>query len=69
MKEEMKYEDAVRQLEDIVNSMENGELDIDTLGEQLKKAKRLLKLCRDKLTKTEEEIRLILQEDNDADGK
>lgn len=69
MKEEMKYEDAVRQLEDIVNSMENGELDIDTLGEQLKKAKRLLKLCRDKLTKTEEEIRLILQEDNAADGK
>lgn len=69
MKEEMKYEDAVRQLEDIVNSMENGELDIDTLGEQLKNAKRLLKLCRDKLTKTEEEIRLILQEDNAADGK
>ena len=69
MKEEMKYEDAVRQLEDIVNSMENGELDIDTLGEQLKKAKCLLKLCRDKLTKTEEEIRLILQEDNAADGK
>ncbi|MBQ2168663.1 MAG: exodeoxyribonuclease VII small subunit, partial [Prevotella sp.] len=44
MKQEIKYEEAVSQLEDIVRKMENNELDIDQLGEQLKKAQMLLKL-------------------------
>ena len=59
----MKYEEAVRQLEDIVRKMENDELDIDTLSEQLKTAQKLLKLCRDKLVHTDEEIKKILQDD------
>lgn len=59
----MKYEEAVRQLEDIVSKMENDELDIDTLSEQLKTAQKLLKLCRDKLVHTDEEIKKILQDD------
>ena len=58
----MKYEEAVRQLEDIVRKMENDELDIDTLSEQLKTAQKLLKLCRDKLVHTDEEIKKILQD-------
>ena len=59
----MKYEEAVRQLEDIGRKMENDELDIDTLSEQLKTAQKLLKLCRDKLVHTDEEIKKILQDD------
>ncbi|MBR7013718.1 MAG: exodeoxyribonuclease VII small subunit, partial [Prevotella sp.] len=42
--------------------MENDELDIDSLAEQLKKAQELIKLCKDKLTKTDEEIRKLLEE-------
>ena len=56
-----KYEDAVRQLEQIVHQMEPGELDIDQLSEQLKKAQQLIKLCREKLSKTEKEIEDILE--------
>ena len=62
-KEEMKYEQAVRELEQIVERMENDELDIDQLSEQLKRAKTLVKLCKDKLTKTDEEIKKLLSED------
>lgn len=62
MKEEIKYEDAVRQLEEIVRKMENNELDIDQLSEQLKTAQRLIKLCKDRLTKTDEEIKKILED-------
>ena len=40
--------------------MENDELDIDQMTEQLKKAQELIKLCRDKLTKTDEEIKALL---------
>lgn len=57
----MKYETAMRQLEDIATKMENGQLDIDSLCEQLKTAQKLIKQCRDKLTKTDEEIAKILK--------
>lgn len=57
---ELKYEEVLKQLEDIVAKMENDELDIDTLGQQLKTAQKLVKLCKDKLTKTDEDIRKIL---------
>jgi exodeoxyribonuclease VII small subunit len=63
-KKEIKYEEAVAQLEEIVDKMENDELDIDQLSDQLKRAKKLVKLCKDKLTKTDEEIKRLLSEDN-----
>lgn len=61
MEKEIKYEAAVRQLEDIVSKLENNELDIDELSTELKKAQQLVKLCKDKLTKTDEEIKKILE--------
>lgn len=60
MPKEQKYEAAMRQLEDIAAKMENGELDIDSLSEQLKTVQKLIKQCKDKLTKTDEDIRKIL---------
>ncbi len=56
----MKYEEALQQLETIVKKMEAGEYDIDQLSEQLKEAQKLIKLCRDKLTKTDADIKKIL---------
>ena len=58
----IKYEEAIRQIEDIVERLENDEMDIDSLGTELKKAQKLIKLCNDKLTKTEEEVKKILEE-------
>ena len=49
-------------LEQIVARMENNELDLDTMSEELKKAQQLIKLCKDKLTKTDQEIRKIINE-------
>lgn len=66
MAKEIKYEEALKQLEEIVDKMENDELDIDSLGEQLKTAQKLIKLCKDKLTKTDAEIRKILEDGDDA---
>ena len=57
----MSYEEAIIKLETIVRKMENDELDIDSLTDQLKEAQRLIKLCKDRLTKTDEEIRQILE--------
>ena len=62
MKEELKYEQAFAELQTIVHRMENDELDIDQMSEQLKRAQKLIKFCKDKLTKTDEEIKKILAE-------
>ena len=61
MKDEFNYENAVSQLEQIVNRMESGDLNIDSLCDQLKTAKKLIKQCKDKLTKTDEEIKKLLE--------
>ena len=64
MKKTPNYEEAITQLEEIVKKMESGELDIDMMSTELKNAQQLIKLCKDKLTKTDEEIRKILDNDN-----
>ena len=61
-KEEMKYAAAFAQLQDIVRKMENDEFSIDEIAVQLKEAQRLIKFCKDKLTKTEAEIQKIQSE-------
>ena len=58
----MIYEEAIKNLESIVSMMESGKLDLDQLEEKLKEAQQLIKLCRDKLTKTDEEISKLLQQ-------
>ena len=62
MDKQVKYEEAMRQLEEIVAKIENNELDIDELTTQLKKAKELISLCKEKLVKTDEELKRILEE-------
>ena len=62
VRKDLKYEEAMATLEQIVARMENNELDLDTMSEELKKAKQLIKLCKDKLTKTDLEIRKLLNE-------
>ena len=57
---DIKYEEAVRQLEAIVDKMERGELDIDSMAAQLKQAQELVKLCKQKLKLTDDEIQKLL---------
>lgn len=62
MDKEQKYEKAMAELQSIVTKMENDELDVDQLSKQLKRAQELIKFCKDKLTKTDKEIKKILAE-------
>lgn len=61
-KNNMKYEEAIKELETIVSQIEKNELDIDQLTERLKEAQKLIKLCKDKLYKTDEKIKAMLEE-------
>ena len=60
MEKETKYEAAYAELQGIVRQMEGEEMDIDQMAEAVKRAQGLIKLCKDKLTKTDAEIRKIL---------
>ena len=62
MNEELKYEEALAQLESIAHKMEQNEYNIDEIAAQLKTAKRLIKFCKDKLTQTEEDLQKIKSE-------
>lgn len=62
MSKEMKYEEAFAQLQTIVRKMESDEYSIDEIAVQLKTAQQLIKFCKDKLQKTEEEIQKIQSE-------
>ena len=60
MNYELKYEAALKQLQEIVERLESGQMDIDALGKEIKNALALIKMCKEKLTKTEEEINAII---------
>lgn len=61
--EQMKYEEAVSRLEEIVKKMENDELDIDQMAQQLKEAQQLIRLCKDRLTKVDADIKAVMDEE------
>jgi exodeoxyribonuclease VII small subunit len=61
---ELTYEEALTQLQQIVKDLENREIKIDDLAEKVSKAKELVDFCRDKLSKTEDEINKIIRPAN-----
>ena len=56
------YNEAVEKLQAIVKDIESGELDVDVLSEKVKEASRLIKLCKEKLFKADEDVKKILEE-------
>jgi exodeoxyribonuclease VII small subunit len=62
------YREAITEIEEILSSIENDELDVDELAEKVNKVTLLLKFCKDKLYKTQEEVEKVLKE-LDGQGK
>lgn len=62
MEKKETYNEAVEKLRAIVEDIENGELDVDVLSQKVKEATRLIKLCKEKLFKADEEVKKILEE-------
>lgn len=60
MDKEQTYGEAMAELQQIMEYLENDALDVDVLMEKVKRASVLIKFCKDKLYKTNEEIQKIL---------
>lgn len=55
------YKEAVKEIEEILDKIENNGLDVDDLSKNVRRVAELLRFCKDKLHKTEEEIENILK--------
>jgi len=64
-KKTVTYNEAMAEVEDILEKIENEELDVDDLAEKVKRVSVLLKICKDKLLKTNEQVEQILREMED----
>jgi exodeoxyribonuclease VII small subunit len=56
------YREAIDEIEEILGNIENDELEVDDLVEKVRKVTELLKFCKDKLYKTQEEVEKALKE-------
>jgi len=68
-KKKLSYNEALKEIEEILFKIENEELDIDNLSENVMRATELLKTCKEKLTKTEKEIEKIISDIDTSDTK
>ena len=57
----MTYKKAIEEIETIVKSLEDNKMDIDVLGERVKRAAELIEFCKSKLHDTEEEVEKVLK--------
>lgn len=60
--EKITYNEAIAEIEEVLEKIENEELDVDELAEKVKRVSVLLKLCKDKLFSTNEQVEKILKE-------
>ena len=61
-KQKISYTEAVNEIEEILQKIETGDLDVDELAEKVRRVSMLIKFCKSKLKSTEEEINSILDE-------
>ena len=62
IKKGLSYKEAIGEIEEILQKIENDEPDVDQLSEKVKRLSVLVTWCREKLHQTEEEIEKILKD-------
>jgi len=59
-KKDLTYSEAISEIEEILNKIENEDIDIDELSKKVKKVSELLLFCKTKLKETELEVEKTL---------
>ena len=67
-KKSIKYNEAVEELNSILDDVQSERIDVDEVSVKVKRAVELIKLCRDKIDKTELEVRKIVEEFEKDEG-
>lgn len=67
METKLTYKEAITEIQEILSKIEDDELDVDELSLMVKRVSDLLKFCKDKLYKTEQEVNDILKSMDEED--
>lgn len=62
MNKKPNYTEAFAELQNIISDIEREEVTVDELAEKVKRAAELIKICKSKLSATEEDVKKILAE-------
>ena len=62
MKKEVKFEDALKELEVIVEDLETGDVTLEKSRNKVEEGMQLVKFCSGKLEEVEKKIEIIVQE-------
>lgn len=66
---DLKYGEALEELNEILEAIEDDRFDLDELGDQVSRAAELIRLCREKIDATELQIQSIIDDlDDDDEG-
>lgn len=64
MEKKISYSEAIREVEAILEKLNNEELDVDQLAEQVKRAGELIGVCKEKLRKAEEDVAKVIKKED-----
>ena len=62
MTDEIRWADAIAELESILTRLDDDALDVDVLAAQVARASELIGLCRDRIARTKLEVERIVGE-------
>ncbi|MDR2564229.1 MAG: exodeoxyribonuclease VII small subunit [Prevotellaceae bacterium] len=62
MDENQNYKDALKEVESIIANLEKGDLDIDDVLKNVKRASQLIQFCKERLRVIDEEVNKLLNE-------
>ncbi|MDO5825588.1 MAG: exodeoxyribonuclease VII small subunit [Methanosphaera sp.] len=63
--EDLSFEESIEKLEEIVERLESGDVPLDDAIDEFNNAMQLVKICDEKLTKAEESIAKIVDENGE----
>ncbi len=66
-KKELSFEQAMEQLETVVDKLEQGDVPLEEAISMFQEGMKLSKLCHDKLTNVEQQMDQILHEDGEIE--
>jgi len=63
----IKFEDKIKELETIINELENGEIDLDEMVTKYTKAMKLVNECDKELKTIEEKVNFLVNNDGNLE--
>lgn len=64
--DDIRYGEAIAELETIVATLEDGDVDVDVLAARVARAAELITLCRDRISRTRIEVERIVADLDDS---